>query len=72
MQERAFVGVAAAGLWRYCVHQRHTARAGYDALGGRTADYLTVLHNVPHFTVWTPTIHTTKFDATLEMQKILW
>jgi hypothetical protein len=71
MQKRTFVGVAAAGLRWHLVHQRHAAGAVDDALGGRAADYSTVLHTVPHFTVWTPTIQTTKFDATLEMQKIL-
>ena len=51
VQERAFVGVAAAGLRWHLVHQRHTAGAVDDALGGRTADYLTVLHTEPSFTV---------------------
>ena len=42
VQERAFVGVAAAGLWWHGVHQRHAAGAGDDAFGGQTADYLTI------------------------------
>ncbi len=51
MQERAFVGVAAAWLGWNAVHQRDAAGAGDDAFGGRAADYLTVLHIVPHSTV---------------------
>ena len=46
VQQRAFVGVLAAGLGWHLVNQRHTARAVDDALGGRAADDITVLHLV--------------------------
>jgi len=40
VQQRAFVGVFAAGLWGHLLHQGHAAWAVDHALGGRAADDL--------------------------------
>ena len=63
VEQRAFIGVAAAGLRRHLGHQRHAAGAGDDALGGRAADDLTVLHTVPHCIVGAASIRVKKLNA---------
>jgi hypothetical protein len=44
VQHGAAISVDAGRLWGHLLHQLHRARARDDALGGRAADDVTVLH----------------------------